>query len=393
MFSPDGCFIAIACVGATAYESDAGGDGGGGAQTLTLPQFFIRIYSTVDGREACAPLLGHSGIIHSLDWTPDSCWLLSASSDGTALVWALPRSVDSSLHLGDVPPYPHSRLLHPQLPFVYAAKFHPGGAPSVVITACYDGLLRLWDALLGEPIGQEISREANYLGVIGESSSTLAATTASRYSNAVGSPPPFYLNCCEWEGVGQGLDGGVRLLVTGDSRGCLRFYTPPPDKDCHKPEKYILVKALRPAGLKGAPIVSIRARPYTRLRSASSHLLVLSQASRLLVYDGLSMQPIRTFPGPQCSSHRIEACWSPDGQIVACGSEVGSLALWDAETGLMIPATAAVANVDESGHVVPGKGKAVIGYPSMLPSVTWTGGAASIAVCGFGSEYSVLLLC
>jgi len=52
---------------------------------------------------------------------------------------------------------------------------------------------------------------------------------------------------------------------------------------------------------------------------------------------------------------------------------------------------ASVATVDEAGYVVPGKGRAAIGYPSMMPSVSWSGGAASLAVCGFGSDFNVLI--
>ena len=97
-FSPDGILIAIACVG----------------PSPGIPsQFSIRIYETHDGCEACMPLEGHSGVINSLDWSPDSSWLLSSSSDGTAYVWALPRNPRSPHLLTTIPTLPHTRLAHP----------------------------------------------------------------------------------------------------------------------------------------------------------------------------------------------------------------------------------------------------------------------------------------
>jgi hypothetical protein len=100
-----------------------------------------------------------------------------------------------------------------------------------------------------------------------------------------------------------------------------------------RPEKYALQKELRPAALRGEAIVALRARPCSRLRLESSHLLVLSQASRLLMFDGLSYQPVRSFGGVQCATKRIDVAFSPDGGLVAAGSEGGGLCLWDAETG------------------------------------------------------------
>ena len=188
----------------------------------------------------------------------------------------------------------------------------------------------------------------------------------------------------------MGVGGGPRQLVAGDSTGMLRFFTCPPLASAHRAEKYSLAKELRPSALRGEAIVALRARPAARHRLEASHLLVLSQASRLLMFDGLTYQPVRSFAGAVCSSRRIEACFSPDGAMVAAGSEAGALCLWDAETGAPLPATASVAGVDEGGRVVAGGGRVPIGYPGLLPSVAWAQGA--LAICGFGAELNVIIV-
>ena len=366
-FSPDGALLAVACVGASAGAPAA---------------HAIRLFDTVEGGEACAPLEGHSGLVNALDWSPDAQWLVSAASDGTALVWHLPRHPRAAHALAAAPAMPHARLTHPQLAFVYAARFHPA-LPCLVVTAAFDGAVRLWDALL-DGAGEGAEARCNGCLRAGDEGGAGAGGGSGSGGGSA------YVNCLEWDGVGLGAGGGPRALVTGDSRGCLRFYACPLPGAAHRADQYALEKELRPSALRGEAIVCIRARPPARHRLEASHLLVLSQASRLLLFDGLTYAPVRSFANAVCTSKRLEACFSPDGAMVAAGSEAGALCLWDAETGLALPATAAVAGVDEGGRLVAGGGRVAIGYPGLLPSVAWA--PSALAVCGFGAEYNVLLV-
>ncbi len=374
-FSQDGGLLAVACVGVSA-----------GAPSPHA----IRVYDAHTGSEACAPLEGHSGLVHALEWSPDGAWLLSASSDGTALVWCLPRHPAAPGALADAPAAPHARLTHPQLAYVYAARFHPT-LPCLVVTAAYDGALRLWDALL------DVARGGG--GVGGGVVTAEGGVVEGRCNGCIGGggggegeeEGGWYTNCAEWDGVGQGEGGGPRALVTGDSRGVLRFFACPPSASAHRAERYALVKELRPSALRGEAIVSLRARPAARHRLEASHLLVLSQAARLLMFDGTTYQAVRSFSGVACTTRRIEACFSPDGALVAAGGEAGALCLWDAETGAPLAAEAAVAGVDEGGRIVQGGGRAPIGYPGLLPGVAWSA-QGGLAICGFGGEYNVLVV-
>ncbi len=126
------------------------------------------------------PLTGHGGIIYSLSWSPNSQWLVSASNDGSALVWHIPHSAagipsprtaallspygaaplttagggggGGSLGAGaggsgstSIPSRPYCSLVASPPSYVYAAAFH-SAAPHLVVTAGYDGGLRVWDA-------------------------------------------------------------------------------------------------------------------------------------------------------------------------------------------------------------------------------------------------------
>lgn len=70
----------------------------------------------------------HPGTIYELDWDLDDTEIVSASADRTASVW--------SIHKGT-----RKVLEHPS--FVYCARFHPN-SPNVVITGCYDKVIRVW---------------------------------------------------------------------------------------------------------------------------------------------------------------------------------------------------------------------------------------------------------
>jgi hypothetical protein len=74
-FSPDGLLIAVAAL--------LGPERGGGA--------IIRVFELARSGRELAALEGHGGIVYSLDWSPDGLYLLSASADGSAAVWAIPR--------------------------------------------------------------------------------------------------------------------------------------------------------------------------------------------------------------------------------------------------------------------------------------------------------------
>jgi jouberin len=92
-------------------------------------------------------LKNHHGLIYDLNWAQVDIssnvymqYLASASADSTACVWSMRNNDHTSLSL-------IKTLHHPS--FVYAAKFHPTNH-SLLLTACFDFIIRVWNIDKGE---------------------------------------------------------------------------------------------------------------------------------------------------------------------------------------------------------------------------------------------------
>lgn len=93
---------------------------------------FISIYNVSTGIIE-KTLVGHSGLIYSLDWNEQDTLLLSASSDATVRIWDFHQGNNLTI------------LPHPS--YVYTATFDPLPSSNefmLVATGCYDGMLRIW---------------------------------------------------------------------------------------------------------------------------------------------------------------------------------------------------------------------------------------------------------
>lgn len=432
-FSPDGAFLAVACVG-------GGGEGGGCA---------IRVFEVGEGgegAEACEPLRGHDGLVYGLDWTPDGAWLLSASADGTARVWALPRAAHRAGAPLGARPALHAVLAHVPRSYVYAARFHPA-LPSLVVTGAKDGALRLWDARLadwGGGEGEERVVEGRLMGFIGGRPQWDASAAALAAAAAAAAPPPaggegssqrgararsrsrgrgppaggddgarapaggptaaaaYHINAVEWDAAAH-ADGSPRLLISGDSAGALRFYDARAPVERGAParaEAYELVRELRPAAPRGGEpsgaVVSLRVRPGPRGGGGggggSPQLLVLAQPGHLWLLDALTFRELRRYEGVSCASRKVEACFSPDGALVAAGGEDGALRVWHADTRAPLPARAAITTRDRAGRAKEEGGSAPIAFPAQMLSVAWSPLTHAVAVAGCGPAYAVLVV-
>ena len=91
----------------------------------------IRLWDVESGK-AKQVLLGHSELVRHVSFSPDGKQVLSSSHDGTARIWRLKPGSEVS------------RFRHPA--FVTHALFAPHDH---IITACVDGIIRVWDARAG----------------------------------------------------------------------------------------------------------------------------------------------------------------------------------------------------------------------------------------------------
>ncbi|XP_022168434.1 jouberin-like [Myzus persicae] len=93
----------------------------------------INIYS-VPGYKLLKQLIGHQGLVYTLRWSNDNNNLLTTSSDYTACVWTLQNYNQTDFQI----------LPHPS--YVYCAEYNS----TVIITGCYDSILRLWSSTLNK---------------------------------------------------------------------------------------------------------------------------------------------------------------------------------------------------------------------------------------------------
>ncbi|KFP42017.1 Jouberin, partial [Chlamydotis macqueenii] len=119
-FSHDGKTLAAACAGRNGYP--------------------IVLYEIPSG-QFLREFYGHLNIVYDLCWSKDNQYLLTASSDGTVRMWKIEMQAASPVRV-----FPHPS-------FVYTAKYHPV-ADSLVVTGCYDSVIRIWNANVKEIHGQ-----------------------------------------------------------------------------------------------------------------------------------------------------------------------------------------------------------------------------------------------
>ncbi|XP_025929995.1 jouberin isoform X5 [Apteryx rowi] len=134
-FSHDGKTLAAACAGRNGYP--------------------IILYEIPSG-QYLREFYGHLNIVYDLCWSKDNQYLLTASSDGTVRMWKIETQATSAVTV-----FPHPS-------FVYTAKYHPT-ANSLVVTGCYDSVIRIWNAKVKDIHGQllqELDGHKNFINTL-----------------------------------------------------------------------------------------------------------------------------------------------------------------------------------------------------------------------------------
>ncbi|KAL5243740.1 hypothetical protein ACI65C_011150 [Semiaphis heraclei] len=110
----------------------------------------INIFS-VPGYKLLKQFIGHQGLVYTLRWSNDNNNLLTTSSDYTACVWTLKNYNQTDFQI----------LPHPS--YVYCAEFND----TVIITGCYDSILRLWTSTLNKwTLCQEMESHKGFISSI-----------------------------------------------------------------------------------------------------------------------------------------------------------------------------------------------------------------------------------
>jgi WD40 repeat protein len=117
-FSPDDRYLAVGC-----------------SDNLVTASY-AQVYHAANGHMT-GPRLNHRAGVLSVAFSPDSCRIVTASADFTAVVW------DCSTGRPVTPPFKHENQ-------VRSAVFSPDGR--WIVTASADKTARLWEAQSGEPL-------------------------------------------------------------------------------------------------------------------------------------------------------------------------------------------------------------------------------------------------
>ncbi|KAI1240934.1 hypothetical protein IHE44_0009384 [Lamprotornis superbus] len=258
-FSHDGRTLAAACAGRNGYP--------------------IALYEIPSG-QFLREFYGHLNIVYDLCWSKDNQYLLTASSDGTVRMWKIEMKAASAVRV-----FPHPS-------FVYTAKYHPI-ADLLVVTGCYDSVIRIWNANVKEIHGQLLQELDGHKSFI----NTL---------------------CFDAEG---------HHMFSGDSSGLVIVWdTPVKGSSPHLFQHWKINKEIKENDIKGTPINHLEVHPNGR------HLLIHAKDSTLRIMD-LRILVTKKYVGATNYREKIHSTLTPCGTFLFSGSEDGKAYVWNPETG------------------------------------------------------------
>ncbi|KGL91052.1 Jouberin, partial [Charadrius vociferus] len=258
-FSHDGKTLAAACAGKNGYP--------------------ILLYEIPSG-QLLREFYGHLNIVYDLCWSKDNQYLLTASSDGTVRMWKIEMQAASAVRV-----FPHPS-------FVYTAKYHPV-ADSLVVTGCYDSVIRIWNANVKENHGQLLQELDGHKSFI----NTL---------------------CFDAEGL---------HMFSGDSSGLIIVWdTSVKGSSQHLFQHWRVNKEIKENDIKGTPINHLEVHPNGR------RLLIHAKDSTLRIMD-LRILATKKYIGATNYREKIHSTLTPCGTFLFSGSEDGKAYVWNPETG------------------------------------------------------------
>ncbi|KFW92882.1 Jouberin, partial [Phalacrocorax carbo] len=258
-FSHDGKTLAAACAGRNGYP--------------------IVLYEIPSGR-FLREFYGHLNIVYDLCWSKDNQYLLTSSSDGTVRMWKIEMQAASAVRV-----FPHPS-------FVYTAKYHPT-ADLLVVTGCYDSVIRIWNANVREIHGQllqELNGHRSFINTL----------------------------CFDAEGL---------HMFSGDSSGLIIVWDASVKSSSQNVfQHWRINKEIKENDIKGTPINHLEVHPNGR------RLLIHTKDSTLRIMD-LRILATKKYIGATNYREKIHSTLTPCGTFLFSGSEDGKAYVWNPETG------------------------------------------------------------
>lgn len=255
-----------------------------------------------DADSSLATLRGHTERVGYVAFSPDSRRLVTASSDHTARVWAIPSGAELAVLGG------HAAAL-------LCAAFSPDGVR--ILTASVDKTAKVWDADTGQELatlrGHTDSLNCAVFSPDGRRVATGSDdTTAKIWDAAAGSElTTLRGHQASVDSVAFSPDGRRIATSSGD----------------HTAKLWDAVSGQELATLRGhsGAVISVAFSPDGR-RVATS-----SEDHTAKLWDATSGQELATLSGH--TAWVLSAAFSPDGRTVVTASPDSTARLWDATTG------------------------------------------------------------
>ncbi len=262
----------------------------------------LRLWDGASAKPIGSPLKGHLGSVGSLSFSPDGRRIVSGSADNTLRLWNASTG------------QPYGSALQGHTAPVRSVAFSPDGRR--VVSGSYDNTLRLWDAASGKPSGIPLNGHTAPVISVAFSPdgrrivSGSADNTLRFWDASSGQPigPPLQGHSALVSSVAFSPDG--RRIVSGSADNTLRFWD---------------TASGRPIG---PPLQGHTALVSSIAFSSDGRRIVSSSDDKTLrLWDAASGQPI----GPPLQGHTesvSNVAFSPDGRRIVSGSLDKTLRLW-----------------------------------------------------------------